>query len=445
MTDPAAVHLTCGNRHARAPGTLEGMEFLHTPELRPALVFFSSFAIGLLVGLERERRPLAKAGVRTFALITAFGTLCAMLAQQLELPWLVVAGLAVVAATLIVAYANVPATAEDSGTTTVVAAVFCFLLGAGMWVGYLGLCVALGIVVAVLLYFKTDLQGFSQRLTSTDLRVTLQFAVLTLVILPLLPDRGLGPYQALNPRNVWLMVVLIQGVGLAGYVSWRLFGLRGGILITGLLGGVVSSTATTVAYARDARDAPQRAGVNALIVLLASSVVFVRITVLVAVVAPGLLTQVGTVAGAALLAGVPIVWRWSVREQREALGAQPELVNPTRLHVAVTFGAVYGAVLLGVSWLNDVAGSAGLYVFAFVSGLTDVDAIGLSMMRAYAQSELTAEVVMTAISIALIANLVLKAAAAWAVGGRLLAARLVGPFACIAVAIVIARVIVMAV
>jgi uncharacterized membrane protein (DUF4010 family) len=113
--------------------------------------------------------------------------------------------------------------------------------------------------------------------------------------------------------------------------------------------------------------------------------------------------------------------------------------------VAVTFGAVYGAVLLGVSWLNDVAGSAGLYVFAFVSGLTDVDAIGLSMMRAYAQSELTAEVVMTAISIALIANLVLKAAAAWAVGGRLLAARLVGPFACIAVAIVIARVIVMAV
>jgi uncharacterized membrane protein (DUF4010 family) len=357
----------------------------------------------------------------------------------------VVAGLAVVAATLIVAYANVPATAEDSGTTTVVAAVFCFLLGAGMWVGYLGLCVALGIVVAVLLYFKTDLQGFSQRLTSTDLRVTLQFAVLTLVILPLLPDRGLGPYQALNPRNVWLMVVLIQGVGLAGYVSWRLFGLRGGILITGLLGGVVSSTATTVAYARDARDAPQRAGVNALIVLLASSVVFVRITVLVAVVAPGLLTQVGTVAGAALLAGVPIVWRWSVREQREALGAQPELVNPTRLHVAVTFGAVYGAVLLGVSWLNDVAGSAGLYVFAFVSGLTDVDAIGLSMMRAYAQSELTAEVVMTAISIALIANLVLKAAAAWAVGGRLLAARLVGPFACIAVAIVIARVIVMAV
>ncbi len=421
------------------------MEFLHTPELRPALVFFSSFAIGLLVGLERERRPLAKAGVRTFALITAFGTLCAMLAQQLGLPWLVAAGLLVVAASLIVAYANVPANAEDSGTTTVVAAVFCFLLGAGMWLDYLELCVALGIVVAVLLYLKTDLQGFSQRLTSTDLSVTLQFAVLTLVIMPLLPDRGLGPYQALNPRNIWLMVVLIQGVGLAGYVSWRLFGARGGILITGLLGGVVSSTATTVAYARDAREAPQRAGVNALIVLLASSVVFVRITVLVAVVAPSLLPQVAAVSGAALLAGVPIAWRWSVREQPEALGAQPELANPTRLHVAVTFGAIYGIVLLGVSWLNDVAGSAGLYAFAFISGLTDVDAIGLSTMRAYTQSELTAEVAMTAISIALIANLVLKAAAAWAVGGRRLAVRLLWPFAGIASAIAIARVIAVAV
>lgn len=420
------------------------MELLHAPELRPAFVFFSSFAIGLLVGLERERRPLAKAGVRTFALITAFGTLCAMLAQHLDLPWLVIAGLLAVGATLIVAYGNLPSTAEDSGTTTVVAAVFCFLLGAGMWFGYLELCVSLGIVLTVLLYFKTGLEGFSQRLTATDVGVTLQFAVLTLVILPLLPDRGFGPYQALNPRNIWLMVVLIQGVGLAGYVSWRLFGPRGGILITGLLGGVVSSTATTVAFARDTREAPQRLAINALIVLLASSVVFVRVTVLVAVVAPGLLTELAVVAGAALLMAVPIAWRWGAATHREALGAQPELANPTRLSVAVTFGAVYGAVLLGVSWLNDVAGSAGLYAFAFVSGLTDVDAIALSTMRAYTEGEMQASVAVNAISIALVANLFLKAAAAWLVGGGSLALRLLVPFAGIAAAIATARVLVMA-
>lgn len=415
------------------------MDLLDTPALRPAFVFFASLAVGLLVGLERERRPETKAGVRTFALITAFGTLCAMLAQKLGFPWLVAAGLLAVAATLIVAYANLPASAEDSGTTTVVAAVFCFCLGVGMWLDYLELSVSLGIVLTVLLYFKTALEGFSQRLTSTDVAVTLQFAVLTLVILPLLPDRGYGPYQALNPRNIWLMVVLIQGVGLAGYVSWRLFGPRGGVLVTGLLGGVVSSTATTVAFARDTREAPGRVHVNALIVLMASSVVFVRMTVLVGVVAPSLLPQIATLAGAALAAAIPAAWHLSKAGERQALGVQPDFANPTGLSVSVTFGAVYGAVLLGVSWLSDVADSAGLYAFAFVSGLTDVDAIALSTMRAHVDGRLDASVAITAIAVALVANLVLKAATAWIVGGRGLAQRLILPFGAIIVAITVAR------
>jgi len=415
------------------------MEFFETPALRPAFVFFSSFAVGLLVGLERERRPEAKAGVRTFALITAFGTLCAMLADKLAFPWLVAAGLLAVAATLIVAYANLPASAEDSGTTTVVAAVFCFCLGAGMWLGYLELAVALGIVLTVLLYFKTALEGFSQRLTATDVSVTLQFAVLTLVILPLLPDRGYGPYAALNPRNIWLMVVLIQGVGLAGYVSWRLFGPRGGVLVTGLLGGVVSSTATTVAYARDTREAPSRAHVNGLIVLLASSVVFVRMTVLASVVAPSLLAQIATLAGAALAAAVPAAWRLSRSHEERAPDVQPRFANPTRISVSVTFGAVYGAVLLGVSWLNDVAGAGGLYAFAFVSGLTDVDAIALSTMRSHVDGRLAASVATTTIAIALVANLLLKLLTAWIVGGRTLAGLLVLPFGAIGAAILVVR------
>jgi len=415
------------------------MELFDTPALRPAFIFFSSLAVGLLVGLERERRPETKAGVRTFALITALGTLCAMLADKLAFPWLVAAGLAAVAATLIVAYASLPASAEDSGTTTVVAAVFCFCLGAGMWLGYLELSVALGIVLTVLLYFKTALEGFSQRLTATDVGVTLQFAVLTLVILPLLPDRGYGPYQALNPRNIWLMVVLIEGVGLAGYVSWRLFGPRGGVLVTGLLGGVVSSTATTVAYARDAREAPDRAHVNALIVLMASSVVFVRMTVLVSIVAPTLLSQIAILAGAALVAAIPAAWRLSKSGEHRDPGVQPDFANPTRLSVAVTFGAVYAVVLLGVAWLSEAVGAAGLYAFAFVSGLTDVDAIALSTMRSHLDGRLTASVAITAIAVALVANLILKAVIARIVGGRVLARRLLLPFGAIAVAIVIAR------
>jgi uncharacterized membrane protein (DUF4010 family) len=415
------------------------MDFLQAPELRPALVFFSSFAIGLLVGLERERRPQAKAGVRTFALITSFGTLCALLAQKLALPWLVPAGMLVVAATLISAYASEPVAAPDSGTTTVVAALMCYGLGAAMWLEYLELAVALGIVTTVLLYFKTTLEGFSQKLTSTDVAVTLQFAVLTLVILPLLPDRGFGPYQALNPKNIWLMVVLIQGVGLVGYLSWRLLGARGGVLVTGLLGGLVSSTATTVAYSRDTHEAPHRAKTNALIVLLSSSVVFVRMSVLVGVVAPSLLLETGMVAVFGLAVAVLVALRWLAVKETGAPEALPDFANPTRLSVAVSFGLIYGVVLLGVSWLSDVAGSGGLYAFAFVSGLTDVDAIALSSMRLHLEGRADAATAVSAIAIALVANLLLKAATAWAIGGAVLAKRLALPFAAIATAIVIAR------
>lgn len=415
------------------------MEFLTSAELRPAFVFFASFAIGLLVGLERERRPETKAGVRTFALITAFGTLCALLAQRLDLPWLVAAGLVAVAATLIVAYGTGAASASDSGTTTVIAAVFCYCLGAAMWLDNLELAVALGIVVTVLLYFKTALEGFSQRLTSTDVAVTLQFAVLTLVVLPLLPDRGYGPYEALNPRNIWLMVVLIEGVGLAGYVSWRLLGARGGLLVTGLLGGVVSSTATTVVYARDTREAPQRARANAFIVLLASSVVFVRMSVLAGVVAPALLPQLGIMAALALLASAAFVLHWGLQRDGSAPGVQPQFANPTSLSVALSFGAIYGGVLLGVSWLSDVAGSAGLYAFAFVSGLTDVDAIALSSMRAHLGGRVEAATAVTSIAVALVANLLLKGVTAWVIGGRELARRLALPFGSIIAAIVAAR------
>ncbi len=415
------------------------MEFLYSPELRPALVFFSSFAIGLLVGLERERRPEAKAGVRTFALITSLGTLCALLSQALVLPWLVPVGLLAVAATMIAAYASGPVPSLDSGTTTVMAALVCFGLGAAMWLDYLGLAVSLGIVTTVLLYFKTAIERFSQKLTATDVSVTLQFAVLTLVILPLLPDKGYGPYEALNPRNIWLMVVLIEGVGLAGYVSWRLLGARSGVLLTGLLGGLVSSTATTVVYARDTRGAAHRAPTNALIIVLASAMVFVRMTVLVIVVAPDLLPQLAAVAAAALAAGTPFALAWVRSQNAGKPGILPDFANPTRLSVAVTFGLIYGGVLLGVSWLSDVAGARGLYLFAFVSGLTDVDAIALSSMRMYFEGRVPADAGVTAIAIALVANLLLKGATAWAIGGRLLAQRLVLPFGAMIGAIALAR------
>jgi uncharacterized membrane protein (DUF4010 family) len=411
------------------------METLFAPESRPALIFLSSLAIGLLVGLERERHPEARAGVRTFALITTFGTLCGLLGQALGSPWVVPVGMVTVAAALIVAYSTEPVALPDSGSTTIIAAVFCFALGAAMWLGHLTLAVSLGVVATVLLHFKIELEAFSRRLTPTDLSVTLQFAVLTLVILPLLPNRGFGPYQAINPFNLWLMVVLISAVGLAGYVSWRLLGSRGNTLVTGLIGGLISSTATTIVYARDARGRDARATANALIILLSSSVVFLRMMILAAAVAPHLLVELAPILGAAILTAIPFAVAWWRGQGQGAPAVSPEFANPVSLPVAISFGLLYGIALFLVPWFADIAGAFGLYAFSFLSGLTDVDAISLSSMRLHLDGRIEAAVAASAIGVAIVANLLLKLGMAWALGGRQIASRITVPFVSMIVAI----------
>jgi uncharacterized membrane protein (DUF4010 family) len=172
--------------------------------------FLTSFAIGLLIGLERERTPSAKAGLRTFALVAIFGTLVALLSTKLGTPWLLIAGLLAVAGMIISAYHNQPTEENDPGTTTIIALLLCYGLGAMVWYDLSRLAVMLAVTVTILLYFKPELRGISQRLTRRDLVAMLQFAVLTFIILPMLPDRNFGPYDAINPYQVWLMVVLIS-------------------------------------------------------------------------------------------------------------------------------------------------------------------------------------------------------------------------------------------
>ena len=171
--------------------------------------FLTSLAIGLLIGLERERNPSAKAGLRTFALVAMFGTLSALLSTRLDTPWLLIAGLLAVAGMIIAAYHNKPVEADDPGTTTVIALLLCYGLGAMIWYGFAELAVMLAIAVTALLYFKPELRGMSQRLTRSDLVAVLQFSVLTFIVLPILPDQNYGPYDALNPHQAWLMVCLL--------------------------------------------------------------------------------------------------------------------------------------------------------------------------------------------------------------------------------------------
>ena len=406
------------------------------------LAFLTSVAIGLLVGLERERHPEAKAGIRTFALISLAGALCAMLGEKAGSAWVLVAGLLACAGGVLSAYRADGDESWDSGTTTVVASVVTYGLGAATWYGFEDLAVALAIVVTVLLHFKAQIEGFSVRLTAKDVASLLQFAVLSLVILPVVPNEGFGPYGAFNPYHLWLMVVLISAVSLAGYLAFRLAGGRAPALLLGAMGGLVSSTATTLVYARGAKGRPELENTAATVILLANLVVFVRIAVLTAVVAPALLPVLAPVLAAGLAATLPVAWVTWKRHQAEAGFASPELTNPTDLKVALGFGVAYAAILVAGAWLNDVAGARGLYGLAFASGLTDVDAISLSAMRLFGDASIPAGTAAMAIVVAILSNVIVKAGIAFVAGGAALGRRCLAGFGAMAAALAVSALVV---
>jgi uncharacterized membrane protein (DUF4010 family) len=394
--------------------------------------FLTSLGIGLLIGLERERTPSAKAGLRTFTLVALLGTLAAMLSEKIDLPWLVVAGWVIVGAMIIAAYVNTPAEENDPGTTTVAALLVCYGLGALVWYEQATLAIMLAVGTTTLLYFKPELRGMTQRLTRRDLVSILQFSVLTFVVLPILPDRNYGPYDAFNPHQAWVMVVLISGLSLAGYVALHVVKQRYGAPLLGLLGGLVSSTATSMVYARYYKNNAHMLQLSALVILIANLVVLVRLAVESAVVSPGIVRQLMPVLASGLVFGIAgTMLRWNKLQSTKELPL-PHTSNPTELHAALGFGLLYAIVLLGSAWLSDIAGSKGLYAVALVSGLTDVDAITLSSLHLLDLGKITENHVITSIAIAYVANLTFKFGLVVFIGGKALANKVAIGFAAMA-------------
>ncbi len=377
-----------------------------------------ALAIGLLMGLERERNPAAKAGLRTFALTALLAVLTAHLATALGEPWLIAAGMLLVGAMMIAAYMHAPSQVDgDPGTTTVAALLLCYGLGILVWQNEIQLAVMLGIAATMLLYFKPELRGWSQNLSRRDLLSVLQFSVLALIILPLLPNQNYGPYGALNPHQIWWMVVLIAGVGLVGYAALRLVGQERGAAMLGLLGGLVSSTATTLSFSRHARANRALMPTAVTVIVLANLVVLVRLGVLAALLAPSVLTHLLPVLFGGLVVG-GLGALYGVRKLRPQ-GDPPalEMTNPTELRTALGFGLMYGVVLLAAAWLSDWLGNSGLYGVALVSGLTDVDAITLSSLRLHNLDKLSVAVLVNVITLAILSNLAFKSVLALFIGG----------------------------
>ena len=396
--------------------------------------FLTALAIGLLIGLERERKPTAKAGLRTFALVALSGAASAVLAQAFDAPSIIAVGLGVVAVTMIAAYYHHHEAwhEADPGTTTIAAVIACYLLGAMVMAGSERMAVILAVIATVLLYYKAELGGIARKLEPRDLTSILQFAVVTFVVLPLLPDREFGPYDALNPRQIWLMVVLISGMSLAGYVALRVVGRERGAVLVGLFGGLVSSTATTLAYSRHVRADGEATALAVTVIITANLVLLVRVTALAAILAPALLAVFIPPLGTALVAGSVVFLLGQRRGTSQPELAIPQIGNPTELRTALGFAAIYAVVLLLAAWLITLAGSWGVYAVAAISGLTDVDAITLSSLRMYGLGTLSAAQVTTAVLLAVSANALFKLGIVRVVGGVTLFRRCVPALAAMA-------------
>lgn len=386
-------------------------------------------AAGLLIGLERERsggagkgRAAFAGGARTHPLAALAGALGMILAQAAGPAPLAIAFLAL-GTFVALGYARDLRGSGERGMTSEVAFVVTFLLGAVAAATDLApadrrfLAVAATAVgVTLLLSAKPFLRPFAQRLSQDDLLSALKFLVLAVVVLPLLPDRDMGPLDALNPFEIGILVVLVAAVDFVGYAAIRLLGPERGLGLTGLVGGLASSTAVTLSMSARAKEDPGAILGCLLAVLLAGAVSFLRVIGLVAAVSPGLLSSVAWPLGAMAATGFALCGLVYVRSRRSRDRAELEITNPVELTSALKFGALFAAVLLGTQAATHYLGTGGTYAAALVGGLADVDAITLSM-AGLARQGMAAPVAAIAIFLATASNALFKTGLAIVAGG----------------------------
>lgn len=386
--------------------------------------FLTAAVIGLLIGFERERsHPESRipAGSRTFALLSLSGALAALFGTAV-----VAAGVLAVGGVLVVAYRRTSDT--DTGTTTEVAALATFLLGALAY-GHAPLAAGLAIVATVLLASKARIHGFAHHVVSdVELEDALKFLVIAFVVLPLLPDAEAGPYGVLNPRRIWLIVVFLTGISWVGYVAVRALGPRRGLLATGMAGGFVSASATTASMARLGRETGNRDAVPA--ALTASVATFVQLLLVVAVIDRGIAVRLVAplLLGTVVLGAIAFVqYR---RSDSPAEGpAPPDLVaddaagadgatRPFRLTPALVLAAILTVALLVARWMADVLGSDGAVLAAGFAGLADAHAGAVSAATLHQKGSVSLAAALLAIGAALVANTATKAVLAFSTGGR---------------------------
>jgi len=365
-----------------------------------------ALAIGLMVGLQREfahrheqnARAGLFAGARTFTLISLLGATSGLAADLLQAPFVVLLTLASVGALLTVAH-YIGAQRGDIGLTTEMAGLLTFLIGLLCYLDRLVLAAALGVGLTWLLTLKPQTRLLAERISREDVYATLKFGLITVVLLPLLPDRSYGPppFDVLVPREIWLMVVFISAISFLGYVLTQVLGARRGLGLTGLLGGLASTVAASI--------------------LLAWAAMVVRLALILAVLSPALLEATALPLGASLLLGAAYgVFLYRHRLPRPS-DAEAPLKNPFELKPALLFGLLYALILLLANTARLYLGASGLYASSLIGGAADSDAVVLSVAQlTRTGTDLPLEIAARSVILATVANTVVKAGLAWTLG-----------------------------
>ena len=409
---------------------------LHISSIDPTLMrnFAIALFIGALVGVDRERRAADQhifGGLRTFVLISLSGACASWLSSLLGSPSLVLVGLFGLVVLLSVAYATTSARGASAGLTGEVAAIVVYLLGAACGIGQPEVAVVVGITTSALLAFKQPLHAIVSKVGEEDLAAALKLLFATFIVLPLLPGTAVDPWGAIVPYKLWWLVILVSGLSLLGYAAVRLVGEQRGLLLTGLFGGLVSSTAVTLSAARQSASRPGGEDALAMSVTAAWAVMFVRVMVEVGVVNPALLPHVALPMGAAALAcAASVGW---LAQKDGGPRSEVELENPFSLWEASKVAAMFAGVRLIVQISQQNAPEGALYGIAAIAGMTDVDAITLSMAD-LGQSEALAGTAAAAIVISSASNTLVKLGLVLASGTRVLAARMAAVAALVALA-----------
>ena len=380
-----------------------------------------ALGIGFIVGLERGWKTREQhggqrlAGVRTFSLAALLGGVFAALAAPDRFSVLA-AGALVVGALVVTGYLITVRETRDFGMTTELALLATFALGAVAVVGAPFEAAAAAVVMSLLLGFKAEFHRAIEKLERHELLATLQLLAIAVVLVPLLPNRGLGPWQAVNPRVVGLLVLLIAGLSYIGYFSVRMLGARLGLLLTALLGGLTSSTAVTVAYARRARAASSSSPLFGVSIALAAATMAPRLAVEIATVNRSLLAGLWPTLAAITL--VPAIGALVVglRSGRGA-DAQLELANPLQLKTALMFALALSTLFIGSEALRQWLGEPGIYAMAAIAGVADVDAVAIAIAESAGRGSLPPIAAQRAIVLAVLVNTASKAALAVALGG----------------------------